>query len=286
MNKLSFGVNTWLWTSPFTTESVSLFPKIKGMGFDFVEIPVEQPDLIDPYKVKAELDRHGLKATTCAAFGPERDLTHENPQVWKNCLNYIDRCLEYAEIWESEFVAGPMYAATGKARHISSEQRKTEWERAVINLKKACVMAEKRGVKLALEPLNRFETDLVNSVEKMMKLIHEIDHPSAGILMDAFHMNIEERDMESAFKLAGEKVLHVHVSENNRGIPGTGQTDWKGLKKGLQAIDYQGPICIESFTPEIKELAGAVCIWESLADDQDEFARKGLRFLKDWIDDY
>jgi D-psicose/D-tagatose/L-ribulose 3-epimerase len=113
-----------------------------------------------------------------------------------------------------------------------------------------------------------------------MRLIQDINHPAAKVLLDSFHMNIEEPDMEQAVRQAGNRLIHVQVSENYRGTPGTGQTRWDALKKGLEAINYQGVISIESFTPEIKELAGAVCIWRPLAEDQDTFASEGLYFLK------
>jgi D-psicose/D-tagatose/L-ribulose 3-epimerase len=145
-------------------------------------------------------------------------------------------------------------------------------------------MASDQGLEIALEPLNRFESDLINTAEELMKLIDDIDHPAAKVLLDGFHMNIEEPDIERAIKLAGDKLIHVQVSENYRGTPGTGQTRWDAYKRGLEAINYQGVVSIESFTPDVKELAGAVCIWKPLASSQDEFAREGYRFLKKWAD--
>jgi len=277
---ISFGVSTWLWTSPFSTETIALFPKIKEMGYDAVEIPVEYPELIDGHKVKEALQQNELQPVACAAFGPNRDLTHDDPAVHQQCFDYIEACFELCNIWEVDFLAGPMYSAVGKARQVSPEQRKIEWNRAVTNLQKVCKMAEARGLSIALEPLNRFESDLINRAEDVMRLIQDINHPAAKVLLDAFHMNIEEPDMEQAVKQAGERLVHVQVSENHRGTPGTGQTRWDALKKGLEAVNYQGIISIESFTPEVKELAGAVCIWRPLADDQDKFASEGLNFLK------
>ena len=277
---ISFAVSTWLWTSPFSTETVGLFPKIKEIGYDAVEIPVEYPELIDGKKVKKALQQSGLKPVVCGAFGPNRDLTNDDPSVHQQCFDYIEACFELCNIWEAGFLAGPMYSAVGKARQVPPEQRKIEWGRAVINLQKVCKMAEARGLSIALEPLNRFESDLINRAEDVMRLINDINHPAAKVMLDGFHMNIEEPDMEEAVKQTGERLIHVQVSENYRGTPGTGQTRWDALKKGLQAINYQGVISIESFTPEVKELAGAVCIWRPLAEDQDKFASEGLAFLR------
>ena len=113
-----------------------------------------------------------------------------------------------------------------------------------------------------------------------MKLVADIDHPAAKVMLDGFHMSIEEKDLEKAIKSVGDKLIHVQVSENHRGVPGTGQTDWQSLKRGLKEVGYTGAVSIESFTPEIRELAGAVCIWKNLAESQDGFATEGFAFLK------
>ena len=281
---ISLGVSTWLWTSPFNSNTIELFPKIKKMGYDAVEIPVEDPTLIDPNKVKAALVEHGLKPIICGAFGTSRDLTHEDPSYHQNSFDYIEACFEIAAELEAKFVAGPMYSAVGKARLVSPEQKKIEWDRAATNLHKVCRMAEAKGLEIALEALNRFETDLINTAEDLMRLIKDINHPAAKVLLDAFHMNIEEPDIEKAIQLVGDKLIHVQVSENYRGTPGTGQTRWDAYKRGLEAIGYTGTVSIESFTPEIKELAGAVCIWRPLVPNQDEFAREGYQFLKQWAE--
>lgn len=279
---IKFGMSTWLWMSPFTTEAINIFPKIKEMGYDVVEIPVEDPALIDIKIVKQALDEHELEAVVCGAFGPDRDLTHDDPSYHQISLDYIESCLEISKGLGTTFFAGPMYSAVGKARLVSPEQKEQEWKRAVTNLRKVCHMAEAKGLQIALEPLNRFESDLVNTVEDVIRLIDDINHPAARVLLDGFHMNIEEPDAEKAIIMAGDKLIHMQVSENYRGTPGTGQTDWEAYRRGLEAIGYEGVVSIESFTPEVKELAGAVCIWKPLVPDQDEFASEGLKFLKSW----
>ncbi|SDM48447.1 D-psicose/D-tagatose/L-ribulose 3-epimerase [Catalinimonas alkaloidigena] len=277
---ITFGVSTWLWTSPFATETVSLFSKIKAMGYDAVEIPVEDPTLIDAARVKEALEAHGLKALVCGAFGPTRDLTHDDPAVHETCLRYLDDCFALCQTWGAPFLAGPAYSAVGKARMVPAEQKKREWDRAVTNLQRACARAAQHGVSLALEPLNRFESDLINTADDVMRLVGDINHPAAGVALDGFHMNIEEPDIEQAIRRAGDRLLHVQVSENYRGTPGTGQTRWDAYQRGLRAVGYQGVISIESFTPKVQELAGAVCIWRNLVPDQDDFAADGLTFLK------
>ena len=279
---VTFGVSTWLWTSPFNRETIALFPKIKSYGYDAVEIPVEDPALIDLDLVKKALADQGLKAIICGAFGTSRDLTHDDPAFHQTCFTYLDSCLEIASELGAGFVAGPMYSAVGKARLVAPEQRKVEWDRAVSNLRKVCRRAGEFGLDLAIETLNRFETDLINTSEDLMRLIGDINEPQAKAVLDGFHLNIEEPDLESAIRRVGDKLIHVQVSENYRGTPGTGQTNWAAWKRGLEAIDYRGTISIESFTPQVKELAGAVCIWKPLVPSQDGFAKDGLEFLKKW----
>lgn len=282
---VNFAVSTWLWTSPFNSETVKLFSKIKSYGYDAVEIPVEDPSLIDIDLVKKALADNGLSPIICGAFGTSRDLTHDNPSFHKTCFDYLDSCFEISSKLGAKFVAGPMYSAVGKARLVSPEQKKIEWNRAVSNLRKVCHRASEFGQEIAIETLNRFETDLINTAEELMQLITDINEPQAKAILDGFHMNIEEPDIESAIRRVGNKLIHVQVSENYRGTPGTGQTNWAAWKRGLEAVNYQGVISIESFTPEVKELAGAVCIWKPLVPSQDGFAKEGLEFLRKWASD-
>src|SRR4030095_5488303 len=127
--------------------------------------------------------------------GPTRDLTHDDPEVHENCFQYIIQGLDLCNAWDAKFLAGPMYSAVGKARMVSREQRKVEWERAVANLHKVSKLAHERGLQIALEPLNRFESDMINTAEDVLRLIRDINHPSAKVLLDGFHMAIEEKNI-------------------------------------------------------------------------------------------
>jgi D-psicose/D-tagatose/L-ribulose 3-epimerase len=176
-----------------------------------------------------------------------------------------------------------MYSAVGKRRLLPAAERQKEWDRAVTNLRKACDLAARRQVRLAIEPLNRFETDLVNTAADVARMVDEIAHPAAGVMADSYHMNLEERDNEQALRTIGPRLVHVQVSDNYRGCPGKGQVRWDTFKRGIvaaQSAGYKGGIAIESFTPEIKELAGAVCFWRPMEPSQDGFAEDGLAFLK------
>jgi len=276
------GVSTWLWTSPLNTGNVDeIFQKISEFGFEAVEIAVEDPSILDKNVVKAALKKYNLIPVVCAAFGPSRDLTHEDPAVHKQCLKYIEECLQCAVAWGAGFVAGPMYSAVGKTRMLPPDKRSAEWNLAVTNLRTACEIAASYNCQLALEPLNRFESDLVNTAKDVARLIKDINHPAAKIMLDSFHMNIEESDPYEAIITAGADLIHMQISENHRGIPGSGITPWTRYRDALKAINYSEVVSIESFTPQIQELAGAVCIWHPFAESQDEFARQGLKFMEE-----
>lgn len=280
---VTYGVSTWLWVSPFKTELANaLFEKIAAIGFDVVEIAVDDPALIDVQQIRSALKDHGLTASVCGAFGPSRDLTNESSSVQQNALDYIEACLDICSGLGAGFLGGPMYAAVGKARMLPPQERRKEWELAVKNLQKVCEMAAARDLKIALEPLNRFESDLVNTTQDVLRLIEQIDHPAAKIMLDSFHMSIEEKDIEAAILAAGDQLVHLQVSENYRGAPGSGQTNWQSYHHALRQINYEGIITIESFTTDNVELAGAVCFWNPKADSQDAFATEGLLFLKNW----
>ncbi len=280
---VSYGVSTWLWVSPFTTAIANdLFARVAEIGFDVVEIAVDDPAQIDVKKIKAALKEHGLRASVCGAFGPSRDLTNTSLEVQQNGLHYIESCLDICVELGASFLGGPMYAAVGKARMLSKGERKKEWELAVKNLQAVCKMAADRNLQIALEPLNRFESDLVNTAEDVLRLVNDINHPAAQIMLDSFHMSIEEKNIGQAILTAGDKLVHLQVSENYRGTPGSGQTDWASYRKALEKIGYEGIVTIESFTTDNVELAAAVCFWNPKAESQDAFATDGLQFLKKW----
>ena len=276
-----FGASTWLWTSPFHSEQVDLLEKIAALGFSAVELPIEDPALINTTALRPVLRDLGLKPHVCGVFGPGRDLTHPDAAVRANTRAYLAECFRIAADLSAGFVAGPMYSQCGKARQLPADDRKREWDLAVSELRTVCNDAASHGLAIAIEPINRFETDLVNTTADSLRMIRDIDHPSAKVMIDSFHMTIEESDIAAAILAAGTDLIHVQVSENHRGVTGTGLTPWTSFRDALRQIRYSGSIVIESFTPENRDLAGAVCIWKRFTPTQDEFASRGLAFLKD-----
>jgi D-psicose/D-tagatose/L-ribulose 3-epimerase len=277
---MRFGASTFIWVSPFSNKTLGLVKKVREMGFDIIEICVEDPATIDASRINEALKENDLAATVCGAFGPDRDASSEDKNVRANAAKYLEGCIDAALELGSPFVAGPMYSAVGKTRLLSRDERVKQWSLAVETLKPVADYAGQRGVQLAIEPLNRFETDFINTVEQGLDFLGRIDAPNVGFLLDTFHMNIEEKDIPGAIRNAGSKVFHFHSCENDRGTPGTGHVEWKEVVSALHDINYQGPVVIEAFTTEITEIARAVSLWRALAPSQDSLAQEGLRFLR------
>jgi D-psicose/D-tagatose/L-ribulose 3-epimerase len=278
--KNGIGVNSWVWTSPFTDDSTELVARAAKMGFDAFEIAVEDPAHFKGDQVGAALRATGLRPVICGAFGPSRDLTHDDPKFRRESLRYIADVLKLCDKWGVKVFAGPMYSAVGKRRQVPADQKKREWDRAVSGLAQAGKMAADHGVTLAIEPLNRFETDLINTSAQVVSLVDQIGQRSVKVHLDTFHMTIEEDSIFEAIKLAGSRLAHIHACENNRGTPGNGLVAWSQVAKGLKAVGYKGDLVIESFTPECLAIAAAAAIWRPLAPSQDALASDGLKFLR------
>lgn len=278
---MDFGVNTFVWVSPCTTAAVrDLAPKVKSMGFDILEISCENPALIDVAQVKNELKNNSLKTVVCGAFGPDRNLCSSDPEIVQNARGYIHWLIDAAAELGSPVVCGPMYSAVGKEHLEDEAARQAEWDRAVSGVREMAQYAEPKGVKLALEMLNRFETDLLNVVSQGLGFIQQTGMDNVGFHLDTFHMHLEEKNSGDAIRLADQKIYHFHACENDRGVPGTGQVHWDEVAKALKDVNYDGPVVIESFTSQVKEIARAVCIWREIAPSQDAIAVQGLKFLK------
>lgn len=281
---MRFGVNTFVWVSPCTTEAVQeLAPKVKSHGFDILELACENPALLNIKKVKITLAGNALKPVVCGAFGPDRNLCSSDPQIVENASNYIRWLVDAAAELGSPVVCGPMYSAVGKEHLEDVQARQVEWERSVYGIRELAQYAKTKNVRLALEPLNRFETDMINIVSQGLNFIRHIGMDNVGLHLDTFHMHLEEKHSGNAIRLAGEKIYHFHACENDRGVPGTGQVHWHEIAQGLKDVRYNGPVVIESFSSQVKEIARAVCIWREIAPSQDAIAAEGLRFLQNLL---
>jgi D-psicose/D-tagatose/L-ribulose 3-epimerase len=275
------GVNAWVWTSPANTEAFArLAPHVARLGFDLIEFGIESTGDLDYGRAATIARDNGLAVSVCAAMGPDRDLIHPDEQIRASGMAYVRHCIDAAHTVGADRVIGPIYSAVGRTWQATDDERKRDVDLLVRQLSELARYAGERGVWLGIEPLNRFETSFINLASQAMEVADRVDHPACGVMLDTFHMNIEERSVGDAIRAAGKRLRHVHACENDRGAPGSGHVPWAEVAQACRDIGFTGPFVIESFTSQIKSIARAAAIWRTFADSQDDLARNGLAYLR------
>jgi D-psicose/D-tagatose/L-ribulose 3-epimerase len=274
------GLNTLLISSGFSDADLHLIEEFKNYGAEVIELAIYDPSSVTPSKVLDALDKAMLPVPiTCGIFGPGRDLRGSKEEV-QNSVNYLNSLLQLAEKLNSKLICGPMYSSVGRTNSHSPEEREAQQEQIAKALKPLCEKAENMGITLAMEPLNRFETDCINTVDQAIELIQRVGRPNLKIHVDTFHMNIEENNSKASILRAAQHIGHFHASASHRGLLGQDQVHWAEVFSALHAINYQGDIVIESFSPENVTIAKAASIWRTLYHSPDELAVQGLEFIK------
>lgn len=281
---IKVGISSFILASPFSDADLHVAKKVKEMGYDVLEICVEDPSLLSADAIIEMAQVHELEVSICGAFGPDRDVSHEDPAMRAKGIEYIKTCVDLAAAVGSRFVSGPMYSATGKARLLSPAGRREQFGWTVESLREVGQYAATKKIGLAIEPLNRFETDLINTIGQGVALCQAIGLSNVGLLIDTFHMNIEEKSLTSAIVGAQDFIFHVQVSENDRGTPGSGQVHWVEFFQVLKAIGYSGSIVVESFLPTVAEIARAVSLWRPVAESMDALASEGSAFIHEALE--
>jgi D-psicose/D-tagatose/L-ribulose 3-epimerase len=278
---MKIGVNAWVWTSPVTTEELEkLAPKVKQMGFDWLEVPLENLADMDHKRGRDILATHGLGVSTCAAMGPDRDLIHPDRAIRESGMAYVRGAIQATHDLGATNLVGPIYSAVGRTWQMTAEERARDTDLLVENLSELASYAADYGVILCVEPLNRFETSFINLAEQVIQVVDRVGHPNCQVMLDTFHMNVEEKSLGDAIRAVGPRLKHLHACENDRGAPGSGHVAWQDVAQALKDTNYLGPVVIESFTSKVKSIARAAAIWRALAPSQDDLARDGLRFLR------
>lgn len=277
----SLGVNTWVWASPLTDDNVAqLLRHVAELGFDAVEIPCENEGDLSPGVVAQALAETGLTPYVVAAMAPGRDLVDAPGDRIAATQQYLMSCISLASAVGARAVCGPFYASTGRVWRLDPDQRQAAYAELRDNLAPVVAHAGEHDVVVGIEPLNRYETSLVNTVDQALEALGDLLGPHLGLALDTYHLNIEERSSVEAVRRAGQHLVHVQVCGNDRGAPGGDQTDWPALLDALDEVGYEGPLNIESFTAANAAIATAASIWRPLAPSQDDLARDGLAFLK------
>nr|HDM59493.1 sugar phosphate isomerase/epimerase [Bacillota bacterium] len=276
--KLKFAVHAYAWTSSWSNDELHLIDHAKELGLDAIEIPLMEPELVDPRAIKERLESVGLGVCTSVALSEAADPSSEDPEIRRNGLEFLKRCIRLTAEMGGSVFTGVTYSAIG--RRIRRRPNEDDWRRSAEVLKEAARYAQSMGVTLGIEPINRYETFLINTAEQGIKLMRMIDEPNVGIHLDAYHMNIEETDFYEATKMAVPYLVHYHLSESHRGIPGRGRVDWDGIFRALGEAQYDGLVGLESFAEISEAMLPATCIWRDLAPSSDELVVEGLKFLK------
>jgi D-psicose/D-tagatose/L-ribulose 3-epimerase len=276
----TYGVEFLLWTETFELDSIHLIGHAKSLGFDGVEIHLRYPDRLPVDEIRHALDEHEMKACFVVILTEEQSPISEDAGVRKQSLEFFKSCIDAAHrIGGGESVIGGVnYAPAGYL--TGSARTPQEWDRSVHNYREAAKYAGDKGITLAVEPINRFETFFINTAADAVRFCEDVGEPNAKVHLDTYHMIREEKDFYRAIVDTGSRIGMVHACENDRGTPGTGLVSWNEVYRGLSDANYNGWIVIESFVPDIEELARVTAVWRQLAPSADYLAGEGLKNLR------
>jgi D-psicose/D-tagatose/L-ribulose 3-epimerase len=273
------GMNLLLWTDHVTEAQDPLLDQIKTLGFDSVEIPVFNTTDLNPYaRLGKRLASLGLGATAVTVMGVATNPISGDPSIRDAAVAHLDRVMECGQQFGCEIVCGPIHSAIGVFSGTGPTEE--EFKYGVETLQRAAEKAQARGIKLAVEYLNRFEIYFLNTAAQTVRLVRAVNHPYCKMMYDSFHAHIEEKSQAEVIQSCAAETIHVHVSENDRGTPGTGQVNWESFFGGLKKSAYDGYLTIEAFGMALPALAAATRVWRPLFPDAMGLCRDGLAFMK------
>ena len=273
------GMNLLLWTDMVSERHDALLDQIKAIGFDAVEIPIFDTSSLKPYERLGErLKSLGLRATGVTVMTPDANPIAPDHAIRAAAVKHLDRAMECGQAFGCEILCGPTHSAIGVFSGVGPTD--DEFKAGVDTLREAGEKAKARNMRIAVEYLNRFEIYLLTTAQQTVRFIREVNHPNVQMMYDSFHANIEEKNQAAAIVSCKADTIHIHVSENDRGIPGTGGVDWKSFWSGLEQSGYDGFLTIEAFGRALPALAAATRVWRDLFPDAMDVCRDGLAFMK------
>jgi D-psicose/D-tagatose/L-ribulose 3-epimerase len=276
---MKIGVSAFAWTTRFTSRHLSLLPSIREHGMQCFEIGMFEPAQLPSAEIRRAFEANDLEASVCAILPAEANPISPDAAVRERAREHLVRCIETAAEMGAHLICGPVYAPIG---YLPGRRRNTEeWNWAVACFQSLGDKLEEHRITLAIEPVNRSETFFLNSAAEARDLCSAIAHPRVGATIDTFHANIEEKHLPAAVQSLGPLLKHLHISENDRGLVGSGHVDFAGIAKALRAIGYSGCLMIEGFgySPEEPNSLGA--LWGDLAVTPEAIAFQGADFLRD-----
>ncbi|TIW02481.1 MAG: sugar phosphate isomerase/epimerase, partial [Mesorhizobium sp.] len=269
-----------LWTTSVSKKDVTLLKDIKATGFDGVEIPVFAGAPDDYKRLGEMLDRIGLERTAVSAMGdPAMNLISPDAAARKAGIDYMKWAIDCSAALGSNTLSGPLHSTLGA--FSGSGPTSAEKKRSIASQRAIGDHAGKKGVTIGLEALNRFECYLVNTMADLCEHIDAIDRPHIKAMYDTFHANIEEADPIGAYTKHRRNIVHVHISENDRGVPGRGNIPWKETFSAIRKSGYDDWLTIESFGRSLKDLAAATKVWRDFAESPEAVYREGYRHIRD-----
>jgi D-psicose/D-tagatose/L-ribulose 3-epimerase len=275
---MRYAVHAYAWTSSWSNDDLPILDRAAGLGLDTVEIPLMELDAVDPAAIREAADRAGVGLLTSVACAEDTDPSSENDDVRQRALRFLEDCVDATAAMGATVFTGVTYSALG--RRLERRPTRDDMARAAEVMRSAARHAAGRGVTLGIEPVNRYESFLVNTAAQALELKELIGEPNVGIHLDAYHMNIEEDEFRAPVAAVAEHLVHFHLSESHRGIPGRGTVDWPAIMGVLGDTGYAGHVGLESFAEVSDAMRGATCIWRDLAPSSDELVREGLAYLK------
>jgi D-psicose/D-tagatose/L-ribulose 3-epimerase len=279
------GLISMQYARPFTTEHFPLFRRMRDLGYDFVELLVPEPGELDLAETKQALDDAGLGVVLAARVNLQRNLSSAETEAYRAGIDYLKYAADCAAALGAKIVGGPLTGnplvfAGRPPQPVAEDERLARKERCVNGLKEAGDYAQKAGILLAVEPLNRFESDVLCTTQQAMELLDAVDHPAVQLMLDTFHMHMEEASIAEAIRLGAKRVVHFQANENHRGFPGTGATDWVDVCRALHEISYSGPVSLEPFRRNDDRFGVPFAQWRAPHEDESERLAASAAFIK------
>ena len=275
---MKFGMNLLLWTGAMNDDMIPVVASLKEMGYDGVEVPVFEDNIALYTQWGSRLQEMGLECTAVTVRGEEDNPISSDPAVRALGVENNKRALDNAAAAGAIRLVGPYHSALG----VFSGQGPTEdeWKWGVDSMRQVAEHAETVGITLGVEALNRFETYLLNTHADSARFVREVNHPNARMMYDTFHANIEEKDIAQAIRDCHDVCALVHISENDRSTPGSGNVDWDTNFNTLKEVGYDGWMVVEAFGLALPELVAATKIWRRMYESEEQLASDALGFMK------
>jgi len=273
------GMNLLLWATHVTQEHFPILRDLKSAGFDGVEIPIFEGDAAHYKRVRRELDSLGLGCTTVTVVGPDANPISPDPKIRKAAVDRLAWVIEMNHILGSQRMCGPFHSPLAVFSGAGPTEDEKAW--AADTLREAAGFAQKADVTLCIEYLNRFECYFLTTAADAQKLVQAVNHPSFRTMYDTFHAHIEEKRPATAMKTVADVMAHFHISENDRGTPGSGQVNWDETFRTMRQVGYDGWLVIEAFGRALPDLAAATRVWRDLFPSAKEVYTNGLKLIHD-----